>query len=74
MTQWSAETRKGWLIGVVGVTVVWLLAALFAVQEFFILGIYPIMLLGGGYFLWRFLVAFEAIADAQQRMARELEE
>jgi hypothetical protein len=36
-------------------------------------GVFPLVVFGGGYFLWRLLTAVEAIAEALQRLSRQQE-
>jgi hypothetical protein len=47
---------------------------LLIVGQVVLFGVVPPLLFGGGYFLWRFLSAVEAIAEAQQRLSRQREE
>jgi hypothetical protein len=46
----------------------WLAYAVLVVQQI-LLGLVPLAVAGMGYFLWRLLVAIEAIAAAQQQIA-----
>jgi 4-hydroxybenzoate polyprenyltransferase len=69
MSGWSPPTvPRQWLVlGIVAYLAVLAYAVLIAGQ--LLLGLLPGLLLAGLYFAWRFLLAFEAIADAQQRLA-----
>jgi predicted tellurium resistance membrane protein TerC len=69
MADWSPPTvPRAWLVtAVVLYAVVIAYGVLIAGQ--FLLTVFPGLLVVGLYLLWRFVVAVEAIADAQQRLA-----
>jgi len=74
MTDWSQPSLpRHWLIAIV-VFYVLLLAYSIIIAGQLLLGILPGFVIVVLYFLWRGLVAVEAIADAQQRMASQREE
>ncbi len=71
MSHWSPATLpREWLVGIIAVYLIGL-GYLIVVAQQLLLGV----VLGAGmlllYFLWRLLVAIEAIADAQQTLANQ---
>jgi hypothetical protein len=74
MANWSPPSvPRTWLV-VAAVLYVLLLAYSVLVLGQLLLGVLPGLLFVGLYVLWRFLTAIEAIADAQQRIARQREQ
>ncbi|MFB6201794.1 MAG: hypothetical protein ABEI98_07270 [Halorhabdus sp.] len=75
MSDWSPTSiPRKWAV-ISGVVYVILLAyALIITQQLFLFAVFPAMFFVSVYFLWRFLVAVEAIADALQRIADYREE
>ncbi|WP_188884437.1 hypothetical protein [Halarchaeum grantii] len=74
MTDWSPPSiPRNWLIAIV-VFYILLLAYSLLIAGQLLLGVLPGFVLVFLYFLWRGMVAVEAIADAQQRMATLREE
>ncbi len=59
-------------IGLTALSALVMAYALLIVQQI-LLGLMVVTWLLGLYLLWRFLVALEALADAQQRIARQRE-
>ncbi|MCU4800696.1 hypothetical protein OB920_09970 [Halobacteria archaeon HArc-gm2] len=58
--------------GIVVLWMAWVLYSLIIIQQI-LLGLLPGVVLLGGYVAWRFLSAFEAIADGLQRIADQQE-
>jgi len=74
MADWSPPSiSRNWVIAI-GVFYVLLLAYSIIIAGQLLLGLLPGFLIVVLYFLWRVLIAVEAIADAQQRMASQREE
>jgi hypothetical protein len=74
MSGWSPPTvPRPWLAGAVVVSLA-ILAYAVVIAGQLLLGLLPPLLLAGLYVSWRLLRAFEAIADAQQRLAAAREE
>lgn len=75
MSDWSPRTLpRSWVLAI-GVVYACLFAyGLIIVGQVVLFGVVPLFLVGGGYFLWRFLTAVEAIADALQRLSRQREQ
>jgi hypothetical protein len=69
MSGWSPPSvpRQWVAMGVAAYLAILAYAVVIAGQ--LLLGLLPGLLFVGGYFAWRTLRAFEAIADAQQRLA-----
>lgn len=69
MSGWSPPSvPRNWLVVALALYAVVLAYAVVIVQRFLLAALVG-ALVASSYFLWRFLRAFEAIADAQQRMA-----
>jgi hypothetical protein len=74
MSDWSPPSiPRNWL-GAIAVFYVLFLAYSILVSGQLLLGILPGFVIVFLYFLWRGLVAVEAIADAQQRLASQRDE
>ena len=74
MADWSpASIPRNWLIAIALLYILFLAYLTLIVQQL-LLGVFPGLVIVFLYFLWRGLVALEAIADAQQRMASQQEE
>lgn len=74
MADWSPPSLpRNWLIAI-AVFYALLLAYSILIAGQLLLGVLPGFVIVFLYFLWRGLVAVEAIADAQQRMASQKEE
>jgi len=75
MSGWSRKTvPREWLF-VFGVAYTCLFAyGLVIVGQLLLFGVFPLVVFGGGYFLWRLLAAVEAIAEALQRLSRQREQ
>lgn len=75
MSEWSPPAIPRILVVIIGVLYIALFGyGLFIAGQVILFGILPGMLLISIYFLWRFLTAVEAIADALQRIARQREQ
>jgi len=74
MAEWSPPSISRTGVIAIGVFYVLLLAYSIVIAGQLLLGLLPGFLIVVLYFLWRGLVAVEAIADAQQRMASRREE
>jgi len=74
MPGWSPPSvPREWLVGI-GVAYAALFGyGLLVAQQILLFGLFPAVFLVSVYFLWRFLAAVEAIADALQRLARQRE-
>ena len=69
MSAWSPPTLpRSWLLLSVVPFVAWLAYSLVIIEQL-LLGVLPLFAFVAFYLGWRFLAAFEAIADAQQRLA-----
>lgn len=70
MSEWSPPTLpRPWLAGI-ALLYVLLLGYLLVVLQQPLIGVVLGVFLASIYLVWRFLVALEAIAEAQQRLAR----
>lgn len=73
MPAWSPPSiPRHWLVAVALLSVLWLAYAFLVLQQI-LLGLIPLIAFAAVYVGWRFLAAFEAIADAQQRLAARRE-
>ncbi|SFS13149.1 hypothetical protein SAMN05216559_4209 [Halomicrobium zhouii] len=73
MSEWSPPTvPRSWLLVAGVLFVLWLAYAVVIVQQI-LLGSLPLIAFATLYVGWRFLVAFEAIADGLQRIADQQE-
>lgn len=74
MSGWSPPAvPRTWLAGI-ALLYALLLGYLILVVHQILLGVVVGILLASIYLVWRFIVAVEAIADAQQRIAHQREE
>lgn len=74
MADWSPPSvPRNWLIAIAVFYVLFLAYSILIAGQL-LLGVLPGFVIVFLYFLWRGLVAVEAIADAQQRMASQKEE
>lgn len=73
MSEWSPPAiSRPWLVAI-GLGYALVLAYSIVIVHQILLGIFLGFLIASLYLLWRFIAAFEAIADAQQRIARQRE-
>jgi len=73
MSNWSPPSvPRSWLVTGLGLWIIWFAYSYVIVQQL-ALGLFPLFLFGGVYVVWRFLVAFEGIADGLQRIADQQE-
>jgi hypothetical protein len=74
MTEWSPPSIPRPVLAALVLAYLALLGyGLIVVQQVLLFGVLPAIALVTAYVLWRFLVVFEAIADALQRIAAERE-
>lgn len=74
MSPYSPPSLSRVWIGAMIVFVAVLIAYSLIIIQQPILGIFPVLVIGVLYLIWRFLTAIEAIADALQRIADEREQ
>lgn len=74
MEGWSPPSiPRNWLIAIVIFYIAFLAYSILIAGQL-LLGVFPAFIIAFFYILWRALVAVEAIADAQQRIAYREEE
>jgi hypothetical protein len=74
MSEWSRpRLSRPWLVGI-GVSYLLVLAYAVVIAQQILFGIWIGVLCGAVYLGWRFVAAFEAIADALQRIAYQREQ
>ncbi|MFB6141571.1 MAG: hypothetical protein ABEJ26_14180 [Halosimplex sp.] len=73
MSDWSPPSLSPTVVAGLAIGSVLLLAYALLIQGSLLLGLLPILLVGLGYLVWRAVAAVEAIADASQRIAEQLE-
>lgn len=69
----SPSVPREWLAAFAALTITFL-ADTFLLTGQILLGVMTVVPVVGLYLAWRFVVSFEAIADAQQRLARDTED
>lgn len=74
MSDWSPHSfSRKWLAAGAVLYAALVVYGLLIVQEVLLFAVFPGLLFGSVYFLWRFLRAIETIADGVQRIARQME-
>lgn len=74
MSEWSPPSvPRVWVISLGTVYGLLVVYSLVVIQQILLGVVVPAVVIVSSYFLWRFLVAIEAIADALQRIARQRE-
>lgn len=73
MAGWSPPSPSQLVLATVALLGVAVLAYSVLIQGAVLIGLFPLALVVGGYVVWRFLVALEAIADGVHRIADQRE-